>query len=144
MKPVFVLTLLALSLSGPALADEREPIPLNPAQEHFVRDEMRGFLAALQGIHAGLSSGDWVRVAALARGMGKAAGETAPPGLGEAFTPRFREWGSATHTGFDQLALDAESMQDVSLALGQLGEIMKNCMQCHATYRIESSARPAR
>lgn len=32
--------------------------------------------------------------------------------------------------------MDAEAMNDVRLSLRQLGDTMKKCVACHATYRI--------
>lgn len=38
---------------------------------------------------------------------------------------------------FDQLALDAEDLEDGNHSLEQLSTLMQNCVTRHATYRID-------
>jgi len=70
-----------------------------------------------------------------------AAAHDGPAGLRQKLPPEFKHLGHATHTGFDDLARDAASMADPSLALKQLGQLMSNCVSCHATFRIEPAPR---
>ena len=49
--------------------------------------------------------------------------------------------GGATHAAFDQWTMDAETMEDVSLSLKQMGQLMNNCVACHAQYRLTGTPR---
>ncbi|MDD3609816.1 MAG: hypothetical protein PHI49_08685 [Halothiobacillaceae bacterium] len=120
-----------------AWADTREPIPLDEEQADYVRGVMRGFLHSIQGISAALAVEDWKKVVEMARASGSAATTDAPPGTSAAFSARWKQWGPATHGGFDQLAVDADALKDVKHSLGQLGEISRNCVACHAAHRIQ-------
>ena len=72
-----------------------------------------------------------------ARKSGKAAQGSGPKGLGKKFPPKFKQLGSATHMKFDALAMDADDLGDKEHTLSQLTKLMKNCVECHAIYRIE-------
>ena len=39
---------------------------------------------------------------------------------------------------FDLIALDAEALEDKQHTLTQLGNLMSNCVSCHAIYRLEA------
>lgn len=143
-SPMFQIALNAAVIGGlvvpVALAGDpyaREAVRLTPEQATFVRNEMRGFLVTLQGMNEGLAKRDFEYVANMARQSGHEVTTGAPRGLGLAFPQGFRELGSATHKGFDQIAVDAREFGDVRVTTEQISALMKNCIQCHATYRIE-------
>ena len=50
----------------------------------------------------------------------------------------FKTLGFDTHKRFNQLALDAGQLGDKDHTLEQLGELMNNCIACHAQYRLEA------
>ncbi|TQV65123.1 MAG: hypothetical protein FNT29_02350 [Halothiobacillaceae bacterium] len=124
------------SAHAPAQSPEREVMRLAPEYEAHVRYEMRGFLVSLQGINEALAKQDFEAVARYARQSGHSAPAEAPRGLGKALPERFREMGGAAHAAFDQLAVDAQTMGDTRTTLEQLSGIMKQCIQCHAAYRM--------
>jgi hypothetical protein len=141
--------LLALSAS-PALAaghahgkpaDPRKPMLLTAEEAFHVRLEMSVFLSSVQKIVTAAAHNDMQVVAAAAREAGMAAAHEVPAGLRQKLPLEFKQLGHATHTGFDDLARDAESMADANLALKQLGQVMRNCVSCHAAFRIEPAAR---
>lgn len=141
MKRIMSLIVAASMLPMVVMAEvdktpEREVMKLAPEYEAHVRYEMRGFLVSLQGINEALAKQDFAAVARFARQSGRSAPAEAPRGLGKALPERFREMGSTTHAAFDQLATDAETMSDARVTLEQLSGIMKNCIQCHAAYRM--------
>ncbi len=71
-----------------------------------------------------------------ARKSGKAA-QTGMPGTLVGKLPlKFKKLGGDTHAKFDQLAMDADALGDRDHVLEQLSTLMKNCVTCHATYRI--------
>jgi len=119
----------------------RQAVRLTPEQSAFVRNEMRGFLVALQGMNEGLARQDFEYVARMARQSGHEVTVGAPPGLGKAFPEGFRELGSATHKTFDQIAIDALEIGDAQLTAEQIAGLMRNCIECHAAYRIEEVRR---
>jgi mono/diheme cytochrome c family protein len=136
-KSLFLAALLPMAVLAEAdKAPEREVLKLAPEYEAHVRYEMRGFLVSLQGINEALAKQDFEAVARYARQSGRSAPAQGPRGLGKALPERFRELGGATHAAFDQLAVDAETMGDARVIAEHVSSIMKNCIQCHATYRF--------
>ena len=65
-----------------------------------------------------------------------------PPGVPASLMGKlplgFKQLGFDTHSRFDQLALDAESLGDAGQSLAALGELMANCVACHAAFRIDA------
>lgn len=120
-----------------ALGDDgRTAILLNPAERTHVLAEMRGLLEAVESITYGISQNDLPAVAAAASavGMGAAGGE--PITLIAKLPLEFKSLGMATHSAFDDLALDANDNSDGMALLEHLSGILSNCTSCHAGYRI--------
>jgi hypothetical protein len=149
-----LLLLLALPFALPVLAAEaahqdahqhgqslekRKPIVLNAGEAAHVRLEMRTFLTGVQKIVTGAAHNDMRMVAEAAQSAGMAAAHDVPAGLRQKLPAEFKKLGHATHTGFDDLARDAASMADPNLAMKQLGQVMQNCISCHAMFRIEAT-----
>jgi len=75
--------------------------------------------------------------AAAARGIRRNANDPAfPPTLGTKLPASWKQFGGGMRKGFDSLAQAISDKQDTSQSLRQLGELMKNCIGCHASYRI--------
>jgi hypothetical protein len=102
---------------------------------------MRQFLSSTQLIVSGVAANDMQLVAAAARAAGMAAAEEVPERLRSRLPLDFRQIGRATHEAFDDLALNAESLGDADQVLRDLGQVMNNCVSCHATYRLETGKR---
>ena len=116
--------------------DGRIEILLNDNERNLVLAEMRAFLSSIQKINQGLSENNMELVTEHARNSGKAA-QTGMPGTLVGKLPlKFKKLGGDTHAKFDQLAMDADDMGDRDHVLEQLSTLMKNCVTCHATYRI--------
>ncbi len=47
-----------------------------------------------------------------------------------------KQLGLDTHRKFDRLALDVEQLGDKRQTLEQLGTLLRNCVGCHAAYRL--------
>jgi len=117
-------------------SDGRIEILLNDSERNLVLTEMRAFLSSVQQINKGLANDDMALVAEQARKSGKAA-QTGMPGTLVGKLPlAFKKLGGNTHAKFDQLAMDADDLGDPDHALEQLSTLMENCVNCHATYRI--------
>lgn len=117
-------------------SDERTAILLNVDERALVLNEMRAFLTSVQQISLGLSRNDMTLVADSARKSGKAAQAEMPGTLVAKLPLQFKKLGSDTHRKFDQLAMDAEDLEDESHAMEQLSTLLTNCVNCHASYRI--------
>jgi len=122
-------------------ADKRITLQLNAGERDLVLAEMRTFLTSVQQITAGIAEDDMELVAESSRKSGKAARAGMPGTLVGKLPMQFKQLGSDTHAGFDQLALDAEDLGDSRHALSQLSTLMQNCTACHATYRIDIQER---
>ena len=149
-----LLLLLMVFSATPALAveaghqhppgkplEQRKPLVLNAEEAAHIRLEMRTFLSGVRKIVTGAAHNDMKVVAEAATALGVAAAHEVPPALRQKLPLEFKQLGNATHTGFDDLARDAASMADPNLAMKQLGQVMSNCVSCHATFRIEPAPR---
>jgi len=119
--------------------DERTAIHLNYEERDLVLAEMRAFLTSIQQITKGISENDMQRVADHAKKVGRAAQGEMPDTLMAKLPIRFKQLGFDTHTKFDQLVMDTEDLGDSNHALSQLSILMRNCVSCHAAYRIVGS-----
>ena len=139
-KSMMSLMLASLVAATAAQADDdRTPIVLTAEEKAMVLKEMREFLNALRKMNLALAEEDFAAAAQAARKVGRAAQQQVPPGLKKKLPKAFMQLGGATHAAFDQWAMDAETMEDVSLSLKQMGRLMGNCVACHAQYRLTSA-----
>jgi len=118
-------------------SDGRTTILLDSNERDIVLAEMRAFLTSVQQITKGISENDMKLVAEYARKSGKSAQAEVPGTLIGKLPLQFKKLGGDTHKKFDQLAMDAEDLEDGEHALEQLSALMQNCVSCHATYRID-------
>jgi len=142
-------TLLAIALVGtlwlflvrgavaPA-SDGRTAILLEPAERDLVLAEMRAFLQATQAVLVSATNGDLAGAAAAARGVGAAAQHEVPASLIGKLPLGFKQLGFDTHDRFDRIALDADGLGDPAQTLTALGEVLSNCVACHAAFRIDT------
>jgi hypothetical protein len=120
-------------------SDGRISILLNPGERDLVLLEMRTFLTSVQLITKGISENDMKLVSDAARAVGKAAQAQVPGTLIGKLPLEFKQLGFDTHSKFDQLAMDTNDLGDSQQILIQLSELMRNCVVCHATYRIDAT-----
>lgn len=118
--------------------DMRLALQLTEHEKNFVLAEMRAFLASVQQITEGAVKDDMYLVANAGRAAGASNAARAPGSLMGKLPLGFKRLGFATHSAFDELALDAEQLGDKEHALKQLSDLMQNCVGCHAAYRIET------
>lgn len=116
--------------------DGRIEILLTDSERNLVLTEMREFLSSVQQINQGLAENNMDFVAKHARKSGKAAQAGMPGTLVGKLPLQFKKLGGDTHAKFDQLAMDADDLGDRDHVLEQLSSLMKNCVACHASYRI--------
>ncbi len=120
--------------------DARQAIVLDSEERAVVLTEMRIFLQSVQQVTEGISNDDMDRVAIAARQSGRNAQGAMPASLPGKLPVAFKKLGFDTHAKFDALALDAEQLGDGGHALEQLGQLLNNCIACHAAFRFEVSA----
>jgi hypothetical protein len=118
-------------------ADGRAVLELAPGERAMILEEMRMFLGGVQKMTNALGRQDMPAVAEAARGMGQKMVHEVPPALRAKLPQEFRQLGFSVHREFDQIALDAESMKDVSYSLNQLSAALQKCVACHASYQIQ-------
>lgn len=121
-------------------SDSRIVLELAPSERAMILEEMRLFLGGVQKMTGAFSRHDMQAVAEAARGMGQIMVHEVPPALRAKLPIGFRQLGFSVHRDFDQIALDADSMKDVSASLNQLSATLQKCVACHATYQIQAPA----
>lgn len=126
--------------SAGLVEDGRAVLKLTPDERMMILEEMRLFLDGVQKMTYSLSKQDMQAAADAARNMGQKMVHEVPPALRAKLPQEFRQLGATVHGSFDQIALDAETLKDVSYTLNQLSATLKNCASCHATYQIQGPA----
>ncbi len=122
----------------------RTALALTPPEKAYVLLQMRQFVESIQIITAGLADGDRSAAveAAAARGLKRNQNDPAfPSTLGAKLPPEWKQFGGSTRRGFDMLAETIGKSDDPRQSLKQLSEVMKNCVGCHASYRV-TDAKP--
>ncbi len=122
--------------------DGRTAVIVTQDGRDFVLAEMRGLLAAVQGVIAGVAKGDNGQVAKMAREVGMAQPRNTPTELMFQLPMGFKKMGMSVHKGFDELADAAEAGESAEQILGRLQGQLSTCVACHATFRLEGRAEP--
>lgn len=120
------------------LKDERKALNLEPSERAMLLLEMRQFLNGIQIMTDALSRDDLKTVAQAATPLGNLATHDVPDSLKAKLPKEFKQVALAVHSGFDQLAMDAESLGDARHTQNQLGAILKNCVSCHSMFQIHA------
>ena len=135
------LTLLLLVLTSQfAIAeddfDNRRVLTLNETNRHLVLTEMRALLSGTQAILGALANDDMKAVAESAKPLGMGMANNAENHLHDALPKEFMMLGKTVHIAFDEIARDAEIVNDPKHTLKQLNQMMGQCTACHASYQI--------
>ena len=118
--------------------DGRAVLALSPGERAVILKEMWMLLDGVQKMTGALGRQDMPAVAAAARAIGQKLAHEVPAPLGAKLPLEFRQLGSSVHRDFDQIAMDADTLGDVSYALNQLSSTLQKCVACHATYQIRT------
>lgn len=116
--------------------DDRVSVILKPAEKDLVLSEMRMLLEGVQGITAGLASGDMKQVSSSARAIGMASAVDVNPNLMMKLPANFKQQGMAVHKQFDQIADMADNGASHDQLLTTLAEQLSSCVACHSTYEL--------
>ncbi|HVO89917.1 MAG TPA: hypothetical protein VMV45_15355 [Casimicrobiaceae bacterium] len=130
-----------MTMPAPGQGDTRQLVQFPEAMRVHTIANMRDHLAALREIDVALSKNDFDRAAKVAEerlGMSSlelhGAAHIAP------FMPQgMQDIGTQMHRAASRLAVETQNAavsNDVRPALAALGEVMQQCVACHATYRL--------
>jgi len=119
-----------------AKGDPREAVALTPAETEELLRGMRTYLETLQDLVAVLAENRIDRVAEIASKSGARLLSKASPVTGLKVPIGFASMSFDTHDKFDRLADKARHGTSRSEVLGDLRDIMNNCVSCHASYRL--------
>lgn len=120
--------------------DNRTAIHLTPAERQLVLTEMRALLTAVNGMLNGLANKDYegAAKAADAVGMGLVASlEHQEKTILLKLPVEFKKLGFGTHEKFDEIAAKIRKKQEIHTLLKEMDELTRNCVVCHASYKIE-------
>lgn len=124
------------------MVDAREQVFRTEAEKAFILDQMRLLLNSITEIEEGLGTGDMGLVAREAAARGRKANLTLarPPSLAAKESEAWKLMFLAVRNGFDALADQARANAPAATINKSLADIMRNCVACHQTYRIEVKA----
>ena len=123
-------------------ADGRELVRFPADMRTHTLANMRDHLATLERINAALAASEYDRAAELAE---KRLGMTSLEAHGAAhlagYMPQgMQQIGSGMHRAASRFAIEAQNASlsnDPKPALRALGEVMQQCVACHAAYRLQ-------
>jgi KaiC/GvpD/RAD55 family RecA-like ATPase len=141
---VIAILLFALSTIGYKLIqgdvapseDNRIAVNLSKDERNLVLNEMRNFLISTQAVSEAITNKDLKLAAKLASEAGMQAEKNAPGSLLSKIPLAMKTLGFDTRQKFDQIALDALQLNDPMHSRNQLEVLMKNCIACHASFKI--------
>ncbi len=132
----------ALALLAPVYAaDPRERVTLPaPMQEHMLAN-MRDHLAAMGEIQAALAAGKYDQAADIAENrIGMSSLQSHGAAHMAPYMPKpMQDIGTAMHRAasrFARITQEADMAGNLPLALNALAELSKQCVACHAAYRL--------
>lgn len=118
-------------------SDAREPLYLSAHERDLVLAEMRQMLESSEGVVTGLAANDLQAIQQAAARSGQRAPGTVDQAMHASLPENFLHLGMAAHGGFDDIARMAEEGADRDALTARLGEVLRQCTSCHATYRVE-------
>lgn len=118
--------------------DGRQTVLLNPEEQGMILTEMRGMLASVHAIVAGLTQHDMKQVATAARSTGMAAAVDVSPSLMAKLPLEFKTLGLGVHKGFDELAIAVEANATPDAVMTRLEAQLAACVACHTSYRLQA------
>ncbi|MCB1734678.1 MAG: hypothetical protein H6981_05200 [Gammaproteobacteria bacterium] len=139
-RSTFALCLLilsgALSADDSARADQRISLGFSDAEKAAFLSEMRQMLVSVQGVIAGIGAEDRSAIVQAARYSGNRMARDTPLSIKQKTPLAFKEIGAPTHMMFEELVVRAET-DDMSELASLTGELMKQCVACHALFTVQ-------
>ena len=116
--------------------DKRISLGLTAAEKEDFLAEMRQMLNSIQGIMEGIGSNDRSLIIKRARYSGNRMARETPESVKKKTPAEFKQLGGPTHMKFEELAVRAED-DDMDELAALTGDLMKNCLACHAMFKVE-------
>jgi hypothetical protein len=116
--------------------DQRRPVPLLPMMANHQKQNMRDHLLAVQEIVTALATDDFAAVEKAASRIGYSEQMAMMCNHMGAGAPGFTDQALAFHHTADRITTAAKS-QDRAGVLKELGETLKTCTGCHASFKQE-------
>ena len=116
--------------------DPRLNLGLTAEEKNEFLSEMRQMLASIQGIITGIANDDREMIIKSARYSGNRMARATPDSVRSKLPQSFREIGGPTHMMFEELVIRAET-DDAENLMAFTGEIMQQCLACHALFRVD-------
>lgn len=132
----FVLLITLSARAEPVHVDNRIKLNLSPDERTEFLSEMRDMLGSVQGIMQGLGASDRDGIAAAARRSGNRMARATPNAVRVKLPQSFKDIGGPTHMMFEELAVRAET-DDMDMLARDAGNLMNQCMTCHASFRVQ-------
>jgi len=117
--------------------DGRTAIILHPRERDLVLSEMRGLLAATQGILEGANQGDMLSIIKAARSAGMAGTADVNPALMAKLPLEFKALGMGVHHDMDEIAKAAEDGKSAAELLKMTSNTLTKCVACHAAWQLK-------
>ena len=145
LQAMFIALVITSSLSSAAAenvatdnlaADQRISLGLSATEKAEFLREMRQMLASIQGILTGIGEENPHLIAESARSSGNLMASATPDSVRQKLPQSFKDIGGPTHMMFEELAIRAET-DDMDMLASFTGELMQQCLSCHATYKTD-------
>jgi hypothetical protein len=116
--------------------DGRTAVVLQAGERDLILSEMRGMLAATQGILDGANNGDMQHISQAARAAGMAVTVDASPVLMAKLPLELKRLGMSVHRDMDDIADAAEKGRPPAEILKMTSGVLAKCVACHATWQL--------
>ncbi|MGA7748847.1 MAG: hypothetical protein WCA63_01740 [Gallionella sp.] len=118
--------------------DGRTAVVLKASERDFVLSEMRGMLAATQGILEGANQDDMQGIIKAASAAGVGAAADVDPVLLAKLPIEFKILGMSVHRDMEQIAKAAASGTPAPVILKMVSNILAKCVACHSAWQLKA------
>ena len=115
----------------------RTAIVLHSAERDLVLSEMRGLLAATQGILEGVTQNDSQRIIQAASAAGMASAADVNPALMTKLPLEFKSLGMSVHHDMDEISKAAATGVSSAEILKMATNTLHKCVACHAAWQLK-------
>ncbi len=130
---VFSVSINAVDVETP---DNRINLGFNASEKAEFLSEMRQMLTSIQGIMEGIGEEDRELIIKSARYSGNRMARATSDAIKSKTPASFKDIGGPTHMMFEELVIRAET-DDMDLLASFTGELMKQCLACHALFKTD-------
>ena len=141
IAPILLLSQLLISATYASDEDNRQLVELPPPMRQHMLSNMRDHLQSISDIQAALAAGDFEKAAEVAESrLGMSSLESHGASHMAKFMPdNMQSIGTEMHRAASRFALVAQQSAvngDFKTALESLAKITRQCVACHAAYRV--------